>query len=375
MPVLDLNRARASWTEKVEGLNAGADDYIAKPSHVQEVAARLRALIRRAAGKPSATLVHDDIELSPAAGTVTVSGKPVELDRPGIPHLELFHAPSGPGDFPSRSDSRISIFRTKSAIPTRSRCTWRGCGASWAAARSRLCAASDIAWDESLASQELARARLVIGAFIWITIGVSAAGRFHLRLFRQHATALVDLEMFGHLEELASLIDISPEGTPVLYRPLSDPRFSLVGSGYSWQVSRNGRELIKSTSVSTADLPIPTDPLALYETLRLTMQNGPQSHDRLREPVIAGRGKRAVASSGECRFQRRRRGAAHVQHFAGRISRAACHRTHRCRGVAGGIRPPADVALKARALPRVGSGKPDACRAVSRLKCSPLSTT
>jgi DNA-binding response OmpR family regulator len=48
MPVLILT-ARRSWSEKVEGLNAGADDYIAKPSHIQEIVARLRALIRRAA--------------------------------------------------------------------------------------------------------------------------------------------------------------------------------------------------------------------------------------------------------------------------------------------------------------------------------------
>ena len=78
MPVLILT-ARGSWTEKVEGLNAGADDYVTKPSHVQEIAARLRALIRRSAGKASPTLVHDDIELSPASGTVTVSGKQVDL--------------------------------------------------------------------------------------------------------------------------------------------------------------------------------------------------------------------------------------------------------------------------------------------------------
>jgi two-component system OmpR family response regulator len=78
MPVLILT-ARGSWTEKVDCLNAGADDYITKPTHIQEITARLRALIRRAAGKPSPTLVYKDIELSPSAGTVTVSGNPVEL--------------------------------------------------------------------------------------------------------------------------------------------------------------------------------------------------------------------------------------------------------------------------------------------------------
>jgi two-component system, OmpR family, response regulator len=89
MPVLILT-ARGSWTEKVEGLNAGADDYITKPCHIQEVAARLRALIRRSAGKPSATLIHNDIELSPASGTVTVAGKPVELTAQEFRMLNYF---------------------------------------------------------------------------------------------------------------------------------------------------------------------------------------------------------------------------------------------------------------------------------------------
>jgi len=89
MPVLILT-ARGSWAEKVEGLNAGADDYIAKPSHVQEIAARLRALIRRAVGKSSATLVHHEIELSPASGTVTVSGKPVGLTAQEFRILNYF---------------------------------------------------------------------------------------------------------------------------------------------------------------------------------------------------------------------------------------------------------------------------------------------
>jgi two-component system, OmpR family, response regulator len=89
MPVLILT-ARDSWTEKVEGLNAGADDYIAKPSHVQEIAARLRALIRRSAGIASPMLVHDEIALSPALGTVTVSGKPVDLTAQEFRILNYF---------------------------------------------------------------------------------------------------------------------------------------------------------------------------------------------------------------------------------------------------------------------------------------------
>jgi two-component system, OmpR family, response regulator len=89
MPVLILT-ARGSWTEKVEGLNAGADDYITKPSHVQEIAARLHALIRRSAGKGSPVLTHNDIELSPVSGTVTVAGKPVDLTAQEFRILNYF---------------------------------------------------------------------------------------------------------------------------------------------------------------------------------------------------------------------------------------------------------------------------------------------
>ena len=118
------------------------------------------------------------------------------------------------------------------------------------------------------------RARLVIGAFIWITVGVTAAGIFISALFRQHATELTDSEMRGHLDELASLIDVSPQGQPELYRTLSDPRFSQMGSGYSWQVSRAGERLIKSTSVASDVLPIPSDTLANGEMRKLIVPNG-----------------------------------------------------------------------------------------------------
>jgi two-component system, OmpR family, response regulator len=89
VPVLILT-ACGDWTEKVEGLNAGADDYITKPCHIQEVAARLRALIRRSAGKPTATLVHNDIELSSVSGAVTVAGTPVDLTAQELRILNYF---------------------------------------------------------------------------------------------------------------------------------------------------------------------------------------------------------------------------------------------------------------------------------------------
>lgn len=78
MPTLILT-ARGTWTEKVEGLNAGADDYITKPFHIPEVIARLRALIRRKSGVATPLLTHKAISLDTVAGKATVDGEPVDL--------------------------------------------------------------------------------------------------------------------------------------------------------------------------------------------------------------------------------------------------------------------------------------------------------
>lgn len=78
MPVLLLT-ARGSWHEKVEGIDAGADDYVAKPFHVEEVIARVRALIRRAAGHPQAEMHCGAVTLDVPRATVLVHGMPVKL--------------------------------------------------------------------------------------------------------------------------------------------------------------------------------------------------------------------------------------------------------------------------------------------------------
>ena len=78
MPVLVLT-ARDSWSDKVTGLDAGADDYLTKPFQAEELVARLRALIRRAAGNASAELAAGDIVLDTRSGRVTRGGEPVKL--------------------------------------------------------------------------------------------------------------------------------------------------------------------------------------------------------------------------------------------------------------------------------------------------------
>lgn len=78
MPVLILT-ARDNWSDKVSGIDAGADDYLTKPFHMEELLARVRALIRRAAGQASAVMRHGEICLDTRSGKVTLAGQPIAL--------------------------------------------------------------------------------------------------------------------------------------------------------------------------------------------------------------------------------------------------------------------------------------------------------
>jgi two-component system OmpR family response regulator len=77
-PVLILT-ARDRWSEKVQGFDAGADDYVAKPFHMEEVLARIRALLRRAAGHASSELTSGPVHLDTRTSRVTVDGNNVRL--------------------------------------------------------------------------------------------------------------------------------------------------------------------------------------------------------------------------------------------------------------------------------------------------------
>lgn len=77
-PVLILT-ARDQLEDKVRGLDLGADDYVLKPFDLDEITARLRALVRRAHGRPEPVLTVGEIELNPAARSVTRGGQLVEL--------------------------------------------------------------------------------------------------------------------------------------------------------------------------------------------------------------------------------------------------------------------------------------------------------
>lgn len=78
MPVLILT-ARDRWSDKVQGFDAGADDYVAKPFHMEEILARIRALLRRAAGHATSEFICGPVRLDTRAGRVSVDGQPVKL--------------------------------------------------------------------------------------------------------------------------------------------------------------------------------------------------------------------------------------------------------------------------------------------------------
>jgi two-component system response regulator MprA len=89
LPVLMLT-ARDAVGDRVAGLDAGADDYVVKPFALEELLARVRALLRRATPGPDEVLRFADLELSPSRREVRRAGEPVELTRTEFNLLELF---------------------------------------------------------------------------------------------------------------------------------------------------------------------------------------------------------------------------------------------------------------------------------------------
>ena len=107
VPVLILT-ARDNWSEKVAGIDAGADDYLTKPFHMEELLARLRALIRRASGLASPVLQCGALALDTRSGRVTLAGQPVALTS--HEHKVLDYLMHRPGVLVSRTELTEHIY-------------------------------------------------------------------------------------------------------------------------------------------------------------------------------------------------------------------------------------------------------------------------
>lgn len=106
-PILILT-ARAKWQEKVDGLEAGADDYLTKPFHMEELLARVRALLRRAAGLSSTTLEFGALSIDTSSQTVNVQQQPVELTA--FEYKVLEYLVMHPGKVISKSELTEHIY-------------------------------------------------------------------------------------------------------------------------------------------------------------------------------------------------------------------------------------------------------------------------
>ena len=107
LPVLILT-ARDATGDKVSGLDAGADDYLVKPVDLDELAARIRALTRRSAGRAAPLLTRGDLTLDPAAHSVTLAGAPVELSSREFSLLQMLL--ENAGRVLSRSQLEQSVY-------------------------------------------------------------------------------------------------------------------------------------------------------------------------------------------------------------------------------------------------------------------------
>jgi two-component system response regulator PhoP len=106
-PILVLT-ARDRWQDKVEGLDAGADDYVAKPFQFEEVLARMQALLRRSGGWATSSLVCGPVVLDTRAQTVTVEGRPVELTT--FEYRILEHLMLKAGEIISKTDLTEQLY-------------------------------------------------------------------------------------------------------------------------------------------------------------------------------------------------------------------------------------------------------------------------
>lgn len=96
------------------------------------------------------------------------------------------------------------------------------------------------------------RLRLAVAMLAWIAAGLVVIGFSTSALFRRHVEAQFHEELKIHLVELANLTRLAPDGRPVLDRPLSDPRYGMLRSGFYWQVERAGGQVLLSDSVPAA---------------------------------------------------------------------------------------------------------------------------
>jgi two-component system, OmpR family, sensor kinase len=196
-PVLILT-ARDTVQNRVEGLDAGADDYLVKPFALAELKARVRSLTRRAAGRSSNRLEHLGVVLDRESRRVVRDGQPVDLSPREFSLLEALL------EHPGRTLSR-SIPGARRSSPTRSRCMCTTCAPSSSPSSSAPCAASAMRSRARMGRRASLRGNLLVlllagTSIVWL--GIAAATFLDAR---KHTARIFDAQLIEYSEVLTAV--------------------------------------------------------------------------------------------------------------------------------------------------------------------------
>ena len=240
MPVLMLT-ARDRWSDKVQGFDAGADDYVAKPFHLEEVLARVRALLRRSAGHAKSEFVCGPVRLDTRTGRVAVDGNPVKLTSHEYRLLAYLMHHAGrvvsrtelvehlyDQDF-DRDSNTIEVFvgRIRKKLGVDIIQTVRGLGYL-------LDAAERVA---PMRANSLAL-RLFVSATAWAVVILLITGIVLSSLYRQAVERAFDRRLGVYLRTLVADVASPDEPNEKFPQSLGEPLFELPLSGWYWQVTR-----------------------------------------------------------------------------------------------------------------------------------------
>ncbi len=236
MPVLILT-ARDRWSDKVQGFDAGADDYVAKPFHLEEVLARIRALLRRSAGHAKSELNCGSVRLDTRTGRVSVDGNPVKLTTTNIACSPI--SCTIPAAWSrAASWSSISTTRTSTATPTRSRCSSAASARSSASTSSRPCAGSAICSRRRAMRLNSLALRLFFSATTWTVVILVVTGIVLSSIYRAAVERAFDRRLGVYLRTLVADVATPEENAGKFPQSIGEPLFDLPLSGWYWQVTR-----------------------------------------------------------------------------------------------------------------------------------------
>ncbi len=255
-PVLILT-ARGSWPERVEGIDAGADDYLPKPFRVEELLARLRAIVRRAAGQASSVVDMGDISLDERQMKVTRRGIAIALTP--LEYRLFAYLARNRGRVVSQSELIEHVYaqdyerefeRHRGAGCPHTQEAWRRSDRD--TARIRLHGRGPGA----LMRRSL-RLRLALAGAIAIAVVLAVAAVGLAYLFERHTSRVLAEDLDATVRQIAGALTADPAGGLALIREPADPRYASPLSGLYWEVAADGQRSLRSRSLWDAALKLP----------------------------------------------------------------------------------------------------------------------